>query len=131
MNPSQEVEFANSASFNRGNMRLLKKNKNQAILEEEIKSFGEVDVIKSFPEMRGRPPNPNIDENERNTKYPETKRRYRSKNRDVLNKNKREYDKRHRERYDRYQLVINVIKELINQKKLTVPPELLQLILIE
>jgi len=128
MNPSREVNIIKNNSIPVRHETVVKKNKNRFFSEEETTSIGEVDIIKSFQESRGRPLSSSITDADRSAKYPETKRRYRSKNREMLIKNKREYDKRHREQFNQYHLIVNIVKELINQQKLSVPQELLQLI---
>lgn len=93
-----------------------------------MNSSENIEVIKSFPLCRGRPATAKKNEKGQNLKQLQAIKKWTLEHRDVVNRNKRNNEQKKRDRLDQCNVIISVIKELINQKKLSVPQELLQLI---
>jgi len=93
-----------------------------------MNSSENIEVIKTFPLSKGRPATAKKNEKGQNLKQLQAIKKWTSEHRDVVNRNKRNNEQKKRDRLNQCDIIISVLKELIRQKKINVPQELVLLI---
>jgi hypothetical protein len=88
-----------------------------------------IQIFKTFKEHKtGRPKTAILDSNGRNIKAIESRKRWASEHKEYVNQSVKEYIKKKNNHHDRCQIIVNVLKELIRQQKVSLPNELVQLV---
>ena len=93
-----------------------------------MNSSQDIEIIKSFPISKGRPATAPKNEKGQNINKLQAIKKYSSEHREIMNKSQKKYELKKKEKFDQYHLIVSVIKELINQQKITLPNDLIQLI---
>ena len=88
-----------------------------------------VQVFKIFKEQKkGRPKTAILDSNGRNIKAIESRKRWASEHKEQVKQSVKQYIKNKNIHHEKCIVIINILKELINKKKITVPQDFLLLI---
>lgn len=88
-----------------------------------------IEVFKTFKAKRtGRPRSAILDEKGRNIKAIEYSKQWCKNHKEYMRESNRKSEQKRREHFNQCVIVVNVLKELIKQQKVSLPNELIQLV---
>ena len=94
-----------------------------------MENLDTVEVFKTFKEKKtGRPRSAILDDRGRNIKAIEYTKQWCKEHREYMRESNRRSDQKRKGHHDQCIIIINVLKELIRQQKVSLPNELVQLV---
>ena len=94
-----------------------------------MESLNTIEVFKTFKEKKtGRPRSAILDEQGRNIKALEYYKKWCKEHKDYMKECNRKSEQKRKDHFNQCILIINVLKELIKQQKISLPNELIKLV---
>lgn len=88
-----------------------------------------IEIFKTFQlKKTGRPKTAILDSNGNNIKALESRKKWAEEHKEYINQSVKNYVKKKNNHHDSCILIINVLKELIKQQKISLPNELIKLV---